>query len=410
MDLNFKINNQKLETQDKNFIVQKSNNYLRLIFDFQTDDWAGTTKFLILQNTDKENYLFEITNNSVTVPYDILIGNRFKISAYGLKQDNTRITTNIITILLHKSGYTTDLNNIEDLTPSVVEDLYMKLNQKASIESLDGKSDIDHTHSVSDVSGLSSVAITGDYNDLINKPESQNVEWDEVLNKPSSYPPSAHAHTEYVNITDIQDNLTSTDTNKPLSANQGMVLKGLVDSKSDTGHKHTVNDVTDLTIPSKTSDLVNDGDGTNVFIKDNDSRLSDSRTPKSHTHTKSQITDFPSIPSKTSDLTNDGDGTNAFIKNNDSRLTDARTPTSHEHTSTEVKDSNSANYSNIGTLSANSTQQVINGAINTSLNNYFKKADIADNLTTDDSTKALSAKQGKVLKDLIGNIEEDMLL
>ena len=38
----------------------------------------------------------------------------------------------------------------------------------------------------------------------------------------------------------------------------------------------------------------------------NDTRLSDSRTPTSHTHTKSQITDFPTIPSKTSDLTNDG--------------------------------------------------------------------------------------------------------
>lgn len=35
---------------------------------------------------------------------------------------------------------------------------------------------------------------------------------------------------------------------------------------------------------------------------------------------------------------------------------------------------------------------------------------IADNLTTDDSTKLLSAKQGKILYDLISGIEEDMLL
>jgi len=34
-----------------------------------------------------------------------------------------------------------------------------------------------------------------------------------------------------VNVTDIVDNLTSNDTNKPLSANQGKVLKGLIDNK-----------------------------------------------------------------------------------------------------------------------------------------------------------------------------------
>ena len=30
-------------------------------------------------------------------------------------------------------------------------------------------------------------------------------------------------------------------------------------------------------------------------------------------------------------MTNDGDGTNVFVKNNDSRLSNARTPTSHSH-------------------------------------------------------------------------------
>lgn len=38
------------------------------------------------------------------------------------------------------------------------------------------------------------------------------------------------------------------------------------------------------------------------------------------------------------------------------------------------------------------------------------KVDIVDDLITDDSTKVLSAKQGKLLYDYIGNIEEDMLL
>ena len=36
----------------------------------------------------------------------------------------------------------------------------------------------------------------------------------------------------------VQDNLTSTATDQSLSANQGKVLKGLVDGKADSGHTH----------------------------------------------------------------------------------------------------------------------------------------------------------------------------
>lgn len=37
-----------------------------------------------------------------------------------------------------------------------------------------------------------------------------------------------------INITDIVDNVTSTNTNKPLSANQGKELKDLIDGKADS--------------------------------------------------------------------------------------------------------------------------------------------------------------------------------
>jgi hypothetical protein len=39
----------------------------------------------------------------------------------------------------------------------------------------------------------------------------------------------------------------------------------------------------------------------------------------------------------------------------------------------------------------------------TASSTYIPKTDIVDNLTTNDNTKVLSAKQGKVLKDLIGD-------
>lgn len=91
-----------------------------------------------------------------------------------------------------------------------------------------------------------------------------------------------------VNVSDIKDNLTSTDTNKPLSAKQGKELKTLVDGKASSSHTHTKSEITDFpSIPSKTSDLTNDSG----FL-----------TSHQDISGKANIAD---IPTKTSDLTND---------------------------------------------------------------------------------------------------------
>ena len=193
MDLRFEIENQKLTISTKEFIVDKSNKYLNLVFDFITDDWADTTKFCILKN-NTENYLFPIADNKVNVPFDAVRDDNIRITVYGIKLDDTRITTNEIGLLLNHSGYTTDISNIEDLTPTVAEDLYLKLGQKLNITDIDaeldinsadpvqnkiiltalnGKSGVDHKHNVSDVldfPNLSNVALSGSYNDLSNKP------------------------------------------------------------------------------------------------------------------------------------------------------------------------------------------------------------------------------------------------
>lgn len=193
MDLRFEIENQKLTISTKEFIVDKSNKYLNLVFDFITDDWADTTKFCILKN-HTENYLFPIADNTVNVPYDAVSDDNIRITVYGIKLDDTRITTNEIGLLLNHSGYTTDISNIEDLTPTVAEDLYLKLGQKLNITDIDdeldinsadpvqnkivlgalnGKSGVDHKHNVSDVldfPNLANVATSGSYDDLSHKP------------------------------------------------------------------------------------------------------------------------------------------------------------------------------------------------------------------------------------------------
>ena len=60
----------------------------------------------------------------------------------------------------------------------------------------------------------------------------------------------------------------------------------LLTGKSDTSHTHTKSQITDF--PSY-------GTTANTICEGNDSRLSDARTPTSHTHSKSEITDFPSL-------------------------------------------------------------------------------------------------------------------
>ena len=167
--------------------------------------------------------------------------------------------------------------------------------------------------------------------------------------------------------------------------------------------------------------------------------------------TSGQITfeNKPSIPTKTSDLTNDGsDGTNAFVSTNDSRLTDSRTPTSHTHgqvtndgkiTSTAVTVASGDNilitdasdsskikrvanlltdhvldgtaHSNIGS-SANDSQSTINTKIDTalstkadssSLSNYVLTSKILDDIdNATDNTQVMGALE---LKTVLAEIE-----
>ena len=60
----------------------------------------------------------------------------------------------------------------------------------------------------------------------------------------------------------------------------------LLNDKADTSHTHSKSQITDF--PSY-------GTTANTICEGNDSRLSDARTPTSHTHVKSEITDFPTL-------------------------------------------------------------------------------------------------------------------
>lgn len=79
--------------------------------------------------------------------------------------------------------------------------------------------------------------------------------------------PSGAKFTDTNTWRPVQDNLTSTAADQSLSANQGKVLKGLIDSKAASGHTHDDRYYTESEVDTKLSGKAN----------------------SSHTHTKDQV-------------------------------------------------------------------------------------------------------------------------
>lgn len=102
-------------------------------------------------------------------------------------------------------------------------------------------------------------------------------------------------------------------------------------------------------------------------VKGSDTRLSDARTPASHTHTASAITDFSSAvvaalgTAAPLNVAASGDATSGqVVKGNDSRLTNTRTPASHTHTVSEITDAGTAALVDVpATGNASVTEAVI---------------------------------------------------
>lgn len=190
---------------------------------------------------------------------------------------------------------------------------------------------ITHTHTKSDITDfptLSNVATSGSYNDLSDKP--------------STFTPSSHKHTKS-EITDFpaipskvselenDSGFLSSETDPSVPDHVKNITEDNItawNGKSDFSGSY--NDLTDKpTIPSaytlptasaSTLGGVKVGAGlsiSNGVLSATGGGTADSvdwaniqnkpstYTPSSHTHKKSEITDFPTIPSKTSELTND---------------------------------------------------------------------------------------------------------
>lgn len=130
---------------------------------------------------------------------------------------------------------------------------------------------------------------------------------------------------------------------------------------------------------------------------------------KSHTHTKSQIKDFPTIPTvnnPTITINQGGTKKGSFSLNQSGATTIDLTDNNTTYTAgTGLSLSNGAfsvktGYTTSGKNYKVTTDSNGNLYVNVPWNNDTWRP-VVDNLTTTDATKSLSANQGKVLKDLV---------
>ena len=136
-------------------------------------------------------------------------------------------------------------------------------------------------------------------------------------------------------------------------------LQTQIDGKSSTSHTHgnitsagAIGSTANLPLITTTAGAITTGSfgsTANTFCQGNDSRLSDARTPLSHTHGNitnagaiGSTANLPLITTTSGAITTGSFGStaNTFCQGNDARLSDTRTPTDGTVTTAKIVDSN----------------------------------------------------------------------
>lgn len=148
----------------------------------------------------------------------------------------------------------------------------------------------------------------------------------------------------------------TSDASKPIST----ATQTALDGKAATSHTHAAGDVTSGTfniarIPTGTT--------SSTVCLGNDARLSDSRTPTSHTHGNltndgkvGSTSGLPLITTTNGAVTTGsfGSGAGSFCEGSDGRLSDSRTPTAHK-TSHAIGGSDALSPADIGAPASDTT-------------------------------------------------------
>lgn len=160
MELFFEVKNQKMERMDVEDPVNSSQEYLKLSFDFKTDDWEDTTKFVFFR-VHHINYSYPLTDDSILVPAVFVNGKHLDFGVYGVGGEDYRITTNSLRIKFRESKFW----SLSDAPLSVTELINKLFEEKADLTYVD----IELADKVDKVDGkeLSSNDFTDEYLNLI---------------------------------------------------------------------------------------------------------------------------------------------------------------------------------------------------------------------------------------------------
>lgn len=337
MDLEFNVNNQVLKRTDSNKPANLSSEYLKCIFNFESDDWESMGKFAIFK-AGTLNYRVAINDGECIVPFDALQHNRFALTVYGVDGD-VRITTNIIPVNLWGSGFVSEYDESSYFNPDMTEELLDLVEQKVYVsvfdetvtdinESIGGleSSKLDKTTYNTDIP-----VIREDITDLENSKvdnttfndtvESINTSIGELdINKTVTITKQATADTGYFSTYVINQGGTALSPKinipkdyllKSASLKQCTVkdepIEGLnvgnwyfdwvLNTADETEESHLYLNANVLTD-------VYEGDNETIIISDNVISVKPNVFAfKSHTHSKSDITDFTHTHTK-SDITN----------------------------------------------------------------------------------------------------------
>lgn len=136
MDLEFNVNNQTLKRKDSNQVVTSSSEYLRLVFDFETDDWENVSKYAFFR-TGHVNYPFELTEDKVIVPAYFLNDKYLLFGLFGVGDGDIRITTNVLRLHLENSYYDSETVDVRNFLEVEVDRLDGRIDGKVDI--IEGK-------------------------------------------------------------------------------------------------------------------------------------------------------------------------------------------------------------------------------------------------------------------------------
>lgn len=96
----FKVDKLKLTRIDKEFVVNKTENFWRAVFVFNTDDWQGKSVMAYFEDETGTAYKQLLdADNSCIIPFEVLTDNVFKVGLFAV-QSPVLMRTNAVRVRL----------------------------------------------------------------------------------------------------------------------------------------------------------------------------------------------------------------------------------------------------------------------------------------------------------------------